>query len=101
MIPAYVARSAPVRVGHPTCLGLRVGVGEADKGVKFVRGGAGVDGLGGVRDRVAKVIGFAAGDQGGGGIEEDYIAARRFSSSQDVTNDCSVFGGIASGKVVE
>ena len=73
---------------------------EADKGVKFFAGGAGVDGLGGEMDAVAEISSTASGDKRGGGVGENDVAVRRVfaieeRAAENLVNDFSVLFGVA------
>lgn len=49
---------------------------EADEGIQFFAGGAGVDGFSGETDAIAKISGAACGDESGGGVGENDFAVR-------------------------
>lgn len=46
---------------------------EADEGVEFFAGGAGVDRIGGETDAVAEISGAAGGDESSGGVRENDV----------------------------
>src|SRR5271170_4118020 len=55
----------------------------------------GVDGLGGEGDASAEVGGEVGGDEDGGGVEEDDVAARSLFAGEDGGEDVGVGAGVA------
>src|SRR5271165_1482440 len=76
-------------------------LGELNEGVQLLRSGPGIDRFGGERDGVAQVIGTVGGDQGSGGVENDYITPRRFVACQHFADQRRIHRGIPSGDFFE
>lgn len=85
-------------------LGLLIGgVFCAELAELFEGGGgeAGVDGLGGAGDAFLEVAGESGGDEDGGRVEQDDLAAGSGDAGEDVVEEGAVGGDVAAGELVE
>jgi hypothetical protein len=62
---------------------------------------AAIDGIRSEGNGFGDVVGVGSGDQGGGGVQHDNIAARRTFACEHGPDDGSVLRGVASGDGVE
>lgn len=79
------------------------GGGEGDEGIEFGAGFAGVEGFSGEGDAFGEIGGSAGGDESGGSVGEENVAAgavfaEEKRAAKKFVNDFRVVGGIAAGE---